>query len=403
MSTSPGCPIPRHVPPHLVRDVDPYNVKGGREDPFCAWAAVHQEAPPIFFTPHYGGYWVLNRADLISQALSDHEHFSSQRGALIPEMPIGTPPFPPLQIDPPDHQFFRQPFNLALAPARISALAARAREVVIERLDVFANKGSCEFMDDMANHVPVTIVMQMFDLPFEDRTRLMPHVDKMVHSSDLAERGMAVQAVMGYAAEYVAKRAQAPGADLISKLLEVKVGDRAITMKEVIFTVTVLLLGGLDSVSHTMGFIMRFLAEHPEHRRKLAHDPSLIPDALEELLRRHSISSVSRTVPKDLEIGGVKMLAGDRVILELSLHGLDNAAWPNAMEVDFNRKPKNTATFGGGVHRCVGINLARAELRALLEEWLKRIPEFSIKPGETVRTMTGQNKGIMYLPLVWPT
>jgi cytochrome P450 len=395
------CPIPHHVAPNLVRDLDPYNVPGGKEDPFCAWARVQGDSPDVFFTPHLGGYWIINRADLIAQAFSDSDNFSSVGAVVYPAMPAGTPGFPPIQIDPPDHKFFRQPFNLALAPSRLGALGARAREVVIERLEAIESKGECEFMDEMAGHVPVAIVMQLLEMPFEDRFHLMPFVDVMMHSGVLEERMGALQSVAAYAAEFVKKRAQQKGDDFISKLLAVQVGDRPITEQEVTMSVTMLIFGGLDSVSHTMGFIMRFLAENPTHRRQLVEKPELIPAAVEELLRRHSISTLARVLPKDVEIGGVQMKAGDRVILPLALHGLDARAWPNPMEVDFARDPKNILSFGKGVHHCVGANLARAELRVLLEEWLVRIPEFSIKPGEKVTTLTGQNQGITHLPLVW--
>lgn len=400
MSTE-TCPVPKHVPHHLIRDIDPYNLEGGKQDAICAWGKVQKDSPDVFFMPNYGGYWVVTRKDLFDQIFSDASLFSSVRAAIFPALPPETPLFQPLQSDPPDHQYFRQPFNIMLSPPKVKALGARAREVVIECLERFYAKGQCEFMHEMAMHVPVAIVMQVFDLPFSDRERLIPMVDVITHSEDLTERATAIQGVSMYAAEWVMKRAAQPGDDAISTLLKIKVGERPVTTEEVIFTVTLLLLGGLDSVSHTMGAIMRFLAENPAHQRQLAADPSLIPAALDELLRRHAISITTRTLTRDAEVGGVQMKQGDKIMLSLPMTGLDEKAWPNPMEVDFSRQPKDILNFGKGIHKCVGLNLARAELTALLEEWFKRIPSFTITPGDKATTTTGQIQGVTHLPLSW--
>ena len=394
--------LPSHVSPALVRDIDIYNLEGGETDAVAAWGKVQQESPDIFYAPAYGGYWVATRKALFDIALSDPVVFSSRCGPNIPPLPPEVPPFGPLMSDPPEHRFFRMPLNVALSPPRVRDLAVRAREVVIERLDSFYEKGECEFMHDMAMHVPVAIVMQIFDLPFSDRTRLIPLVDIITHSEDLAKRAEAIEGVMIYADEWVTRREQQPGNDAISALIANRIDDRPATHQEVVATLTVLLLGGLDSVSHTMGVIMRFLAENPGHQRQLAENPDLIPEALDELLRRHAISMTVRQLTQDYELGGVQMKAGDRILLPLPVTSLDDRVWDNPLEVDFARRPKDIMNFGKGIHKCVGLNLARAELTALLQEWFKRIPSFSIKPGDRPATTTGQILGVVHLPLSWP-
>ena len=119
-------------------------------------------------------------------------------------------------------------------------------------------------------------------------------------------------------------------------------------------------------------------------------------------MRRFSIPLVSRRVTQDLELAGVQMKAGDLVILETCLHGLDERAWPDPLKVDFSRRTTDLMAFGAGVHKCPGANLARAELRIFLEEWLKRIPNFSIKPGTRPETATGAVIGMLSLSLTWP-
>jgi cytochrome P450 len=129
----------------------------------------------------------------------------------------------------------------------------------------------------------------------------------------------------------------------------------------------------------------------------------LIPAAVEELLRRYSIPLVSRRVTRDLELGGVQMKAGDLVILETCLHGLDQNAWPDPMRVDFKRRTTEHMAFGKGIHKCPGANLARTEIRIFLEEWLKRIPHFTLKPGDEPVTANGAVMGVIRLPLAWAT
>jgi cytochrome P450 len=152
-----------------------------------------------------------------------------------------------------------------------------------------------------------------------------------------------------------------------------------------------------------MAFFARDLATHPQDRRELAQHPEQIPTAIEELLRRHSIPTVGRKLTRDVTLDGVTMRAGDHVQLTACLHGLDEHRWPNALAVDFHRPGlSDHMAFGRGIHRCPGAILARSELRVFLEEWLRRIPEFEIKPGEEAITATGAVAGVLRLPLVWP-
>ena len=395
--------VPAHVPATLVHDVDPFNLEGGGEDLFGAWGRVQRSTPDIYFSPYCGGFWVLNRARMIAEVVADHERFSSVGGVTIMAMPPDFTPFPPLMVDPPTHGYFRKPLSLALGPQSLQKLGVRAREIVTELIDRTYARGECEFMQEFALYVPVAILMSIFGLPFSDSERLIPLADKVNRSSDAAERGAAIAAIGAYAEEWINARRQDPGEDLASKFLRVMVGDRPISHEETVSMMTVLLIGGLDSVSHTMGAIMRFLAENPEHRRRLAEHPPLIAEAHDELLRRHSVAATARVVTRDMSFEGVEMKAGDRIFICPWLYGLDPEAWDDAMEVRMDRHPREIMSFGKGVHRCVGANLARLEIRTLLEEWLKRIPEFHITPGRKPVTMLGQTMATVSLPLSWPT
>jgi len=395
--------VPSHVPPHLVFDVDPYNIEGGTEDPFRAWKKVQDRTPDVYFSPHYGGFWILNRAALIAEVVSDPQRFSSKGGVTIPSMPDDVPPFPPLHYDPPEHAHFRKPLAMALGPQNLQKLGVRARGIVKELISTIQPKGECDFMHDFALHLPVAILMSIFEFPFTDSQRLLPFADTITHSSDPVARGKAMEALTSYADNWVRERRTHPGEDLVSKLTQIVVGDRPITHTETVSMVTVLLIGGMDSVSHSMGAIMRYLAENPAQRQKLVDQPSLIPDTIEELLRRHSAPATARVVTRDMTLANIQMHAGDKIFLCPWLYGMDPKAWDNPMEVDFERHPREIMAFGKGIHRCVGANLARLEIRTLLEEWLRAIPDFSIKPGARPVTMTGQTLATVYLPLSWPS
>lgn len=394
--------IPAHIPPELVRDVDIYNLPGSAEDVHRAWKAVQDSAPDVFYTPRYGGYWVLTRQELLAQVFPDHERFSSHKAIGIPPLAAEIPPQIPIEIDPPQHRYFRAPVNLALSPKKIQEYGEDARRLAAELIEGFRTKGGCEFVSDFAGHLPMDIFLTMVDLPREDRAYLVAQTEKMTRGGSETDRNRTVQEIFGYLDGWIRKRREQPGEDLISQIIQVKVGDRPISHEEILSECALVLFGGLDTVASTMGFIARFLAENPEHRRELAARPELIPQAIEELIRRFSIPTIGRVLTRDLELGGVVMKAGDRVMLNVCFAGLDERAWPEPLKVDFRRQAQEHLGFGRGHHKCPGANLARRELKIFLEEWLRRIPEFSIKPGEQAVTMSGNVSGMKYLPLVWP-
>ena len=394
-------PVPAHVPARLVRDIDPFNLEGGAEDAHKAWKRTQDSNPDIYYTPSYGGYWVLNRASLLAEVWPDHQRFASSGAISVPPMPPGLPPQLPIESDPPEHRYYRQPINLGLSPRRIQALRGEVRTLAIDLIEGFHSRGECEFVQDFAMHLPMTVFLRIVDLPSSDRAWLISRTEIMTRSADLTQRQQAYTEILEYLEKWVRERREQPGADLISEIIRVKVGDRPISHEEILGECSQVLFGGLDTVAGTMGFFARFLAENPAHRQQLVDDPALIPSAIEELLRRHSIPLISRRVTQDLEFGGVQMKAGDLVILQTCLHSLDERTWSDSMTVDFNRRTTEHMAFGMGIHKCPGANLARAELRVFLEEWLRRIPHFTIKHGEQPVTANGAVMSMIRLPLAW--
>jgi cytochrome P450 len=394
--------IPPHVPPSRVCDVDLYDLPGASEDVHLAWKRVQDECPAVFYTPRHGGYWVIARAELLDQVWPDHERFSSDRAIGIPRQP-GAPRQLPIEVDPPLHRFFRHPLNVALSPKAVLELSERARALSIEIIERLKPRGECEFVADFATHVPMEVFLSIVALPSHDREWLIRRAEIMTRGVSLDAKHTALQEIFGYLESWLKERGEHPGDDLISRILQLRVDDRPLTHEEALSECALVLFGGLDTVAGTMAFFARYLATHPEHRRALAEHPERIPGAIEELLRRHSIPTVGRVLTQDVTLDGVTMKAGDYVQLTTCFHGLDERKWQDPLAVDFNRPGlAGHMAFGRGVHKCPGANLARSELRVFLEEWLKRIPDFQIKPGEESVTATGSVAGVLRLPLQWP-
>ena len=287
--------IPAHVPPSRVCDVDLYNLPGASEDVHLAWKRVQDECPAVFYTPRYGGYWVITRADLLDQAWPDHERLSSDRAIGIPRQPEA-PAQLPIEVDPPLQQYFRRPINMSLSPKASLNLSNRARALSIEIIERLKPRGECEFVEDFAAHVPMEVFLSIVNLPSTDREWLIRHAQIMTRGGSVEVKQKALEEVFGYLESWVRERRENPGDDLISHILQIRVGDRPISHQEVLSECALVLFGGLDTVAGTMAFFARFLATHPEHRRELVAHPERIPTAIEELLRRHSIPTVGRVL-----------------------------------------------------------------------------------------------------------
>jgi cytochrome P450 len=391
---------PEHVPPHLVRDVDVFNLPGAEEDVHLAWRRLQQEGPEIFWTPRNGGHWIATRAEDIEALQLDHEHFS-MAALSIPKTAASAPAIP-ISLDPPHHWPFRKLMQPAFLPRAVDRLEDGVRATAIRLIEALAPLGRCEFVGDFATRLPITVFMEMMDLPVADMERLRPLADTATRSPDVAERRKASGAMAQYVMTYVRQRRETPGDDLISFVGRGEVDGRPISFEETLSMVVLLMFGGLDTVASMLGFVARFLAENPGHRRQLIDEPAIIPNAVEELIRRHGLVNTARLVIDDYDYNGVALRKGDQVQLPNGLAGLDERRFDDPLTVDFRReRPIKHAAFGNGPHTCPGAILARRELKVFLEEWLKRIPDFQIEPGQAPRFAVGMVNTVTVLPLVW--
>jgi cytochrome P450 len=392
-------PLPPHVPPALAVDFNYYDQPGGREDPHRAWKRLHL-GPDIFYTPHYGGHWVLTRHRNMKAAFDDPATFSSSRNA-IPDFPR-TYRMPPIETDPPLHERHKQLLVPTFAPNNIQFFEERARALTTSLIDGFIGQGECEFIADFSLKMPIGIFMTIAGLPEGDRLKLLQWVEDKVRNPDEKVQAAASMAMIEYSRALVHERRQRPGTDLFSKIANVEYDGEKLSEDDVMGFFVLLLFAGLDTVASSLGFIARFLAENPDYRHQLQADRSLIPKAIEELLRRFGVSTPSRILARDTVFDGVEMKKGDMVLLPVTLAGLDEREFERPFDVDFHRpNAVQHLTFGTGIHRCLGSFLARTELKVFLEEWLTRIPDFQVAPGERVVTSAGVVNGTVYLPLRW--
>jgi cytochrome P450 len=388
---------PAHVPHELVLDFDFMNLPGHLDDVHVAWKRAVEKAPDIFWTPHNGGHWVAIRADDIEVMQRDHEHFSHE-AITIPRAKSAR--LAPLEYDPPEHTPLRAILSPAFGPKPMQALQPDLRALCIELIDGFYARGECEFVLDFAKRLPIVVFLRLVDLPLEDREHLLELTEMSVRGT-AEQRGASYQGLYIYVQKWIAQRREQPGNDLLSKIVNATPGGRAMSPEQTFGMLVNVIFGGLDTVAASLSFVTRWLAENPKACQELIENPALINDALEEFYRRFGIPQTARVITKDFVYKGVPFRKGEQVLVSKTLHGLDERRYPNPLQVDFKRGRVPHAAFGDGPHRCPGSFLARQELRIFLEEWLKRIPQFRLKPDAKVVTSSGMVNGVLSLPLVW--
>ena len=389
--------IPAHVPHQLVVDFDFMNLPGHRDDVHVAWKRAVENAPDIFWTPRNGGHWVAIRADDIEVMQRDHEHFSHE-SVTIPRPKSAR--LAPLEYDPPEHTPLRAILSPAFGPKPMQALQPDLRALCIELIDGFHARGECEFVADFAKRLPIVVFLRLVDLPLEDREHLLELTEMSVRGT-AEQRGASYQGLYIYVQKWIEQRRAQPGNDLLSKIVNATPGGQAMSPEQTFGMLVNVIFGGLDTVAASLSFVTRWLADNPQARQELIDSPALVPEALEEFYRRFGIPQTARVITKDFVYKGVPFRKGEQVLVSKTLHGLDERRYPNPLQVDFKRARAPHAAFGDGPHRCPGSFLARQELRIFLEEWLKRIPDFRIKPGAKVETSSGMVNGVLSLPLVW--
>ncbi len=395
--------VPAHVPPHLVRDFSFATTPGATADPHLASAFLFQ-GPDIFYSPIANDgepAWVVTRLELIREVYLDVENFSSIVVSKMASIIGDDWVLIPNSMDPPEHGKWRALLNPIFSPARINSLEDGVRQTCVELIEGFKARGSCEFIEDFGRPFPVTVFLRLMGLPLEQTAQFVEWEDGLLHAKSLEQLQRAARETKAYLLDVMKDRRKNPRDDLASFFANGTMDGRPFTENEVVGLYFMFYLAGLDTVTSALGFIYRELALQPWLQEQLRNDVDLIPNAIEEMLRAFTIVESKRYVTRDVEFHGIQMKKGDTVFLGTTIAGRDDREFNDPHRLDFTRENIRHIAFAVGPHRCIGSHLARRELKIALEEWLRRVPPFSIPPGEASTSQATIVWGVTRLPLAW--
>ncbi len=391
--------VPEHVKAEQVFEFDIYADPRIDDDVQGTYAAALKDAPDIFWTPLNGGHWMVQRHDLIAEIVKNPSVFSA-REMQIPR--VENPPYMiPLSVDPPENIPYRHVLMPKFSPRSVAEMEPKMRAMAAEIIEEVLDKGECDFIADISARFPVSVFMEVMGLPLEKLREFRVIADTYFNARTDEELQASSQEIFGIFNELIAYRTKTPSEDLVSHFLSVDIEDRKLSHEEILAMCFVLFLGGMDTVTNVTGFSFQHLANDPDLQARLVADPALIPDFAEEGLRMFGVIGTPRLVVQDFDAYGVAFREGEMVLNVLSQSGRDDLKIeaPNAFNID--RKDKVHLNFSTGPHLCLGHALARAEMRILAEEWLKRIPSFQAKPGLKHGFRIGTVIALESLPIEW--
>jgi cytochrome P450 len=398
-------------PDTVTRDrlhYDPYDPRI-HADPYPVFARLRAEAP-LYYDATYD-FYALSRHEDVERSLVDAARFRSGHGSVLELIKAGAPIPSGLFIfeDPPMHTMHRGVLARVFTPRRVAVLEPQVRAYCARALDPFVGARHFDFVHDLAAQMPMRVIGMLLGIPEADQARIRDHVDQAHH----VEPGQAMTYDNGnfsgeLFADYVGWRAEHPADDLMTMLLNVEFDDetgatRRLTRDEVLVYVNLLAGAGNETTGRLIGWIGKVLGDHPDQRRQLVEDPSLIPNAVEEVLRfEPPAHQIARYVAEDVELHGHVVPAGSALLLLTASANRDDRRFPDGDTFDVHRRPGPIMTFGFGPHFCLGAALARLEGRVALEEVLARFPEWEVDEAGARLASTTTTRGWDALPVSLP-
>jgi len=406
-------PVPDHIPPEAVYDIDLRLDPELLADPHKRLLELHREAPPVFWTPRNGGRWVAIGYDEAFEVARDPERFSSsylpaeQMQAMQAMTPKDMPRIPqatPITMDPPEHGKYRAPLQGVFSPRSIMARKESIQELAAELIDAVIDQGHCDFIPAIAEPLPVKVFLRMMGLPEsrlgEFRDLVHEFLERTLSDDRMEGAAMSRKVADAMKGEILARKDD-PKDDIISMLWATEIDGEPMTMDLMEDYAVLLFIAGLDTVINGMGFAIRHLALNPDLQDDLRANPDKIQDAVEEMLRRYSIALPMRRVAKDIEFAGWQMKAGEWIMLHYAGADLDAREFKEPEKFVMDRENNVHLAFGAGAHRCLGSHLARIELQVLYAEVLSRLPKFRLDPDKQAKFHSGNIIAVDSLPIRW--
>jgi cytochrome P450 len=380
---------------------DPDLYAGG--DPHAVWRRLRAEQP-LFWNEQDGrpGFWAVTRYDDAVRVYKDPATFSSAKGILLGTAQGRGDPAGGKMLaltDPPRHGELRALVNRWFTPGAVAELEEAMRRIAGRLVDTAVGRGDCDFVRDVAGPLPVHVICWLLGVPRADRDMLYELTSRAFGVEDRAGQSAAHQSILLYFMELAERRRLAPADDLVSVLVDATVQGKPLSDTEILLTCDNLLVGGVENVRHAASGGILALLEHPGELRRLRTDPSLVPTAVEEILRWTSPAThIVRTVRREVELRGQTIEAGSLVTIWNPSANRDEDVFPAADRFDAGRTPNRHLALGVGEHFCIGAGLARQELRVLVEELLARTSAVELA-GAPVRLRSCEINGFERLPV----
>ncbi|MCV7171139.1 cytochrome P450 [Mycobacterium manitobense] len=387
---------------------DPYDVELNA-DPYPMFKRLREEAPLYYNAQH--DFYAVSRFEDVCKALVDHGTFSSARGAIVEliKANIDIPPGTVIFEDPPIHDIHRKLLARMFTPRKVNALEPKIREFCAQSLDPAMESGRFDFITDFGAIMPMRVISALLGIPEEDQEKIRDHGNAQLRTE--AGKPMAAAQdglVDGSIFEaYIDWRTENPSDDIMTELLNVEFTDehgvkRHLSREELLIYINVVAGAGNETTTRLIGWAAKVLAEHPDQRRELVENPSLIPQAIEELLRfEPPAPHVARYVTRDVEIHGQTVPEGSVMMMLIGAAVRDHRQFPPDGDVfDIHREPRQHLAFSVGTHYCLGSALARLEGRIALEEILKRFPEWDVDMANAALSPTSTVRGWDSMPAI---
>jgi cholest-4-en-3-one 26-monooxygenase len=385
-------------------------------DPHPLWKRMRAEDPVHWATGNLSrGFWSITKYEDAVSVLRDPISFSSEAlGMSMPTRELEDIDRSDLgcgamiiAMDPPRHNPMRRALRGNFLRSHVGQWEPRCRRVVKELIDRVAPLGQCDFVTDVAQQLPMLMILEMMEIPREDRPTLLRWAAMTVGNDDpefrvgssLESRRQGNFAIYDYSRRLALERRGGAGSDLLTVMGNAVVLGETLTERELGFTGDMFVLAGIETTRTGLADGMLELLRNPAQRRKLQQQPELLPSAIEEILRWTSpVGHILRVATADTEIRGRRIHSGDKVVVWVPSANRDEATFADADRFDIARTPNEHIAFGQGEHFCLGAHLARLELRIMLEELLRRLPDMELA-GPVERLHSIQLFGPKHMPV----